>query len=48
MAGDKHRGAVVGEVVEGLPEFAAKDRVDIDGWLVEDKKFGLTEQCDRE
>ena len=48
VAGDEHRGAVVGEPVEQRPEVAAQHRVEPDGRLVEDEQLGAAEQRDRE
>jgi hypothetical protein len=48
VAGDEQAGAVVGELVEGLPELAAEDRVDVDGRLVEHEQLRLAEQRDGE
>jgi hypothetical protein len=48
VARDEQAGAGVGELVEGLPELAAEDRIDVDGRLVEHEQLRFPEQRDRE
>ena len=46
VAGDQHRGAGLGEPVEGLPQLDAQHRVEADGGLVEDQQRRFAEQRD--
>ena len=48
VAGDQHRGALVGQPVEHRPQVAAQHRVEADGGLVEHEQLRLAEQRDRQ
>ena len=48
VAGDEHRGPVVGEVVEEGPEVLAQDRVETDRGLIEHQQVRAAEEGDGE